>query len=167
MLHRVVGTGGLYFTLACVESYLRVMNTKNDPSNQILVASIPLAVLDSAICWWIFTSLVQTTRTLRLRRNMVKLSLYRHFTNTLIFSVMSSVVFMLYSIKAHRFADCLTDWKELWVDEAFWHVLFSILLLVIMVLWRPTNNNQRYAFTPLLDNAEDEDDDGKFLFCWI
>lgn len=90
---------------------------------------------------------------------MVKLSLYRHFTNTLIFSVMASVVFMLYSIKAHRFAECLTDWKELWVDEAFWHVLFSILLLVIMVLWRPTNNNQRYAFTPLLDNAEDEDDD--------
>lgn len=30
-----------------------------------------------------------------------------------------------------------------------------------MILWRPTNNNQRYAFTPLLDNPEDEDDDGK------
>lgn len=34
-----------------------------------------------------------------------------------------------------------------------------MLLLVIMVLWRPTNNNQRYAFTPLLDNPEDEDED--------
>lgn len=159
MLHRVVGTGALYFVLACVESYLRVMHTKNDPSNQILVASIPLAVLDSAICWWIFTSLVQTTRTLRLRRNMVKLTLYRHFTNTLIFAVISSVIFMLFSIKTHRLAQCLTDWKELWQDEAFWHVLFSSLLLVIMVLWRPTNNNQRYAFTPLLDNPEDEDDE--------
>lgn len=31
-----------------------------------------------------------------------------------------------------------------------------------MILWRPTNNNQRYAFTPLLDNPEDEDDDGEF-----
>uniref|UniRef100_U5EXR0 Putative conserved plasma membrane protein n=1 Tax=Corethrella appendiculata TaxID=1370023 RepID=U5EXR0_9DIPT len=159
MLHRVVGTGALYFVLACIESYLRIMHTKNDPSNQILLASIPLAVLDSAICWWIFTSLVQTTRTLRLRRNMVKLSLYRHFTNTLIFAVLASVIFMLYSIKIHRFAECLTDWKELWVDEAFWHVLFSTLLLVIMILWRPTNNNQRYAFTPLLDNPEDEDDE--------
>uniref|UniRef100_A0A182KAB2 GOST seven transmembrane domain-containing protein n=1 Tax=Anopheles christyi TaxID=43041 RepID=A0A182KAB2_9DIPT len=164
MLHRVVGTGVLYLVLACVESYLRIMHTKNDPSNQILVASIPLAVLDSAICWWIFTSLVQTTRTLRLRRNMVKLSLYRHFTNTLIFAVLASVVFMLYSIKVHRFADCLTDWKELWVDDAFWHVLFSTLLLVIMILWRPTNNNQRYAFTPLLDNPEDEDDEEEEQF---
>ncbi|XP_037031882.1 transmembrane protein 87A isoform X2 [Bradysia coprophila] len=159
MLHRVVGTGTLYFVLACVESYLRVMHVKNDPSNRILVASIPLAVLDSAICWWIFTSLVQTTRTLRLRRNMVKLALYRHFTNTLIFAVIASVIFMLFSIKTHRLSKCLQNWKELWQDEAFWHVLFSLLLSVIMILWRPTNNNQRYAFTPLLDNPEDEDDE--------
>lgn len=54
---------------------------------------------------------------------------------------------------------CLQDWKEMWVEDAFWHIQFSLLLLVIMVLWRPTNNNQRYAFTPLLDNPEDEDDD--------
>lgn len=27
-----------------------------------------------------------------------------------------------------------------------------------MILWRPTINNLRYAFTPLLDNPEDEDD---------
>lgn len=159
MLHRVVGTGGLYFVLACVESYLRVNHNQNDPNNQILVASIPLAVLDSAICWWIFTSLVQTTRTLRLRRNMVKLTLYRHFTNTLIFAVIASIIFMLFSIKVHRMNICLTEWKDLWQDEAFWHVLFSTLLLVIMILWRPTNNNQRYAFTPLLDSPEDEDDD--------
>uniref|UniRef100_A0A1B0DBD0 GOST seven transmembrane domain-containing protein n=2 Tax=Phlebotomus papatasi TaxID=29031 RepID=A0A1B0DBD0_PHLPP len=163
MLHRVVGTGALYFILACVESYLRVVQTTNDRGNQILVASIPLAVLDSAMCWWIFTSLVQTTRTLRLRRNMVKLSLYRHFTNTLIFAVVASVIFMLYSIKVHKIAAC-SDWKDLWIDDAFWHILFSSLLLVIMILWRPTNNNQRYAFTPLLDNPEDEDEDEEEQF---
>ena len=43
------------------------------------------------------------------------------------------------------------DWRDLWVDEAFWHLLFSILLLCIMILWTPSKNNQRYAFTPLLD----------------
>lgn len=159
MLHRVVGTGALYFALACVESYLRVGNTQSDKSKELLVASIPLAVLDSAICWWIFTSLVQTTRTLRLRRNMVKLALYRHFTNTLIFAVIASIIFMLFSIKQHHMTNCVKEWKDYWQDDAFWHVLFSSLLLVIMILWRPTNNNQRYAFTPLLDSPEDEDDD--------
>lgn len=158
MLHRVVGMGSMYFLLACVESYFRIDN-QQDEKDRILVASIPLAILDSILCYWIFTSLVQTTRTLRLRRNMVKLALYRHFTNTLIFAVIVSVLFMLYSIKNHRLASCIEDWTNVWIDDAFWHILFSVLLLVIMILWRPTNNNTRYAFTPLLDNPEDEDDE--------
>ncbi|XP_023298268.2 transmembrane protein 87A [Lucilia cuprina] len=164
MLHRVVGVGALYFLLACVESYLRVMRNKPDIQNELLVASIPLAVLDTGICWWIFTSLVQTTRTLRLRRNMVKLSLYRHFTNTLIFSVIASVIFMLYALRLRKGENCTPGWRNIWIDTAFWHILFSVLLLVIMILWRPTNNNQRYAFTPLLDNPEDEDDDEEDQF---
>ncbi|KAH8282955.1 hypothetical protein KR054_011165 [Drosophila jambulina] len=158
MLHRVVGVGTLYFVLACVESYLRITNIKSDRS-ELLVASIPLAVLDTGICWWIFTSLVQTTRTLRLRRNMVKLSLYRHFTNTLIFAVIASVIFMLFALRLRRIENCTPGWRDIWIDTGFWHILFSVLLLVIMILWRPTNNNQRYAFTPLLDAPEDEDEE--------
>ncbi|CAH3174314.1 unnamed protein product [Porites evermanni] len=160
-LHRVLGVGGLYFILAAVEGCFRSLHPKSDPGRQQLIASIPLAVLDASICWWIFMSLVQTTRTLRIRRNLVKLSLYRHFTNTLIFAVLASVAYMIWSIKTHRFAKdgCITDWSELWLDEAFWHFLFSIVLLVIMVLWRPTANNQRYAFTPIVDFGDDDEDD--------
>uniref|UniRef100_A0A1W7R9E5 Transmembrane protein 87A n=1 Tax=Hadrurus spadix TaxID=141984 RepID=A0A1W7R9E5_9SCOR len=159
LLHRVVGVGALYFILSAIEGCLRSLKMKNDPSNQTLIAGVPLAVMDSAICWWIFSSLVQTTRTLQLRRNLVKLTLYKHFTNTLIFAVLASIAYMIWSIHSHKFANCITDWKELWVDDAYWHLLFSIILLVIMVLWRPTNNNQRYAFTPLLDAEDDYDED--------
>merc|ERR1712152_135522 len=56
--------------------------------------------------------------------------------------------------------DCLTQWRDLWVDDAFWHLLFSVILCVIMVLWRPSKNNQKYAFTPLLDRDEDYSWDG-------
>lgn len=106
MLHRVVCVGGLYFFLGAIEAVLRIYRVswhvlylaiksssfyfqpKNDPTNQTLMAGVPLAVLDSIVCWWVFSSLVQTTRTLRLRRNLVKLSLYRSFTNTLIGAVL-------------------------------------------------------------------------------
>lgn len=47
-----------------------------------------------------------------------------------------------------------------WVDIAFWHLLFCAILIVIMILWRPSQNNQRYAFTPLLDDSEDENEEG-------
>ncbi|GFW68555.1 transmembrane protein 87A [Trichonephila clavipes] len=162
-LHRIVGVGALYFCLGTIEGCLRVLKPKTDPGNQALMAGVPLAVTDSGICWWIFSSLVQTIRTLRLRRNIVKLQLYRHFTNTLMLSVIGSVAFMTWSIHAHKLVTCITDWKELWVDEAYWHFLFSTILFVIMILWRPTNNNQRYAFTPLLDSMDDEEDDEENL----
>jgi len=164
ILHRVVGIGGLYFLLASIESTLRVIHPKNDPSNKTLLAAVPLAVIDASICWWVFSALIQTTRTLRLRRNLVKLSLYKHFTNTLVFAVVSSIIFMLWSIKYHKVVDCLTEWRDLWVDEAFWHLLFSVILCVIMILWRPSQNNQRYAFTPLLDREEDYSSDEDVLY---
>ncbi|XP_064484318.1 transmembrane protein 87A-like [Ornithodoros turicata] len=157
MLHRVVIVGCLYFILAAVEGCIRTLRPKNAPGREQTMLSVGLALVDSGICWWIFNSLIQTTRTLRLRRNVIKLSLYRHFTNTLIFAVLASIVFMVWMTFSHRAVECLTDWKELWFDDGYWQLLFSIVLLVIMFLWRPTNNNQRYAFTPLLDAADDED----------
>lgn len=71
------------------------------------------------------------------------------------------------------------------MEDAFWRFLFSVILFVIMFLWRPSATNQRqvasfhsshflnidfidtitsalcpvfrYAFTPLIDDSEDED----------
>jgi len=165
-LHRVVMVGALYFLLAAVESVFRVLHPKNDPANKALLAAVPLAVIDASICWWVFSALVATTRQLRLRRNLVKLSVYKHFANTLVFSILASIIFMLWSIKYHKVVECLTQWRDLWVDDAFWHLLFSVILCVIMVLWRPSKNNQRYAFTPLLDRDEDysSDDEDDILY---
>ncbi|KAK6470659.1 transmembrane protein 87A-like [Huso huso] len=149
VLHRVVGVGLVYLTFSIVEGVLRVNSAQDD---LVLLAAIPLAVLDSALC-----CLAQTMKLLRLRRNLVKLSLYRHFTNTLIFAVIASVIFIIWTTKTFKFSQCESDWRELWIDDAFWRFLFSIILLVIMFLWRPSINNQRYAFTPLLDEMSDEE----------
>ena len=34
---------------------------------------------------------------------------------------------------------------------------------MVMYLWRPAQNNQRYAFTPLLDDSENENDDDELF----
>ncbi|KAM9809883.1 transmembrane protein 87A isoform 2-T2 [Syngnathus typhle] len=155
VMHRVVGLGVLYFVFAAIEGVLRITGAKD--SDLALLANIPLALLDSSLCWWIFVSLAQTIKTLKLRKNPVKLSLYRHFTNTLIFAVIASIIFMGWTAKKFRLVDCQSDWIELWVEDAFWRFLFSLILLVIMFLWRPSANNQRYAFTPLIDDSDDEE----------
>uniref|UniRef100_UPI0037E76291 transmembrane protein 87A n=1 Tax=Semicossyphus pulcher TaxID=241346 RepID=UPI0037E76291 len=157
LLHRVVGVGLLYLIFSIVEGILRVNADQGDNSS-IRLTEIVLAFIDSCIFWWIFVSLAQTMKLLRLRRNVVKLSLYRHFTNTLIFAVIASVIFIIWTTKTFKMSKCLSDWRELWIDDAFWRFLFSIILLVIMFLWRPSANNQRYAFSPLLDEETEEEE---------
>ncbi|XP_075771415.1 transmembrane protein 87A-like isoform X2 [Pelodiscus sinensis] len=156
LLNRVVGVGLMYLLFSIIEGILRVKSAQDD---LVLLAAIPLAMLDSALCWWILISLVQTMKLLKLRRNTVKLFLFRHFTNTLIFAVIASVIFIVWTTKTFRLSKCQSDWRELWIDDAFWRFLFSIILLVIMFLWRPSANNQRYAFVPLVDEGSEEEDE--------
>uniref|UniRef100_A0A8B9DTR6 Transmembrane protein 87A n=1 Tax=Anser cygnoides TaxID=8845 RepID=A0A8B9DTR6_ANSCY len=147
-LHKVVMAGALYLLFSGMEGVLRVTGAQNDLAS---LAFIPLAFLDTALC-----CLTQTMKLLKLRRNVVKLSLYRHFTNTLIMAVAASIVFIIWTTMKFRLVDCQSDWQELWVDDAIWRLLFSMILFVIMILWRPSANNQRFAFSPL---SEEEDDD--------
>ncbi|XP_062242036.1 transmembrane protein 87A-like [Platichthys flesus] len=158
LLHRVVAVGLLYLMFSSVEGVLRVNADRGDNNSSRVLCDIVLAFTDSCIVWWIFVSLAQTMKLLKLRRNVVKLSLYRHFTNTLIFAVIASVIFLIWTTKTFRATKCLSDWRELWIDDAFWRLLFSIILLVIMFLWRPSANNQRYAFSPLVDEESEEEE---------
>ncbi|XP_017555227.1 transmembrane protein 87A [Pygocentrus nattereri] len=156
---RLVAVGLLYLIFSSVEGVLRV--TGGFSGTVALIANLSLSLIDSCVMWWVFISLSHTTRLLKLRRNVVKLSLYQHFTNTLIFSVLASIIFIIWTTKQFKFVDCQLAWREMWVDDAFWRLLFSTILLVIMVLLRPSVNSQRFSHSPLIDEDVDEDDDVK------
>ncbi|XP_047201798.1 transmembrane protein 87A-like [Girardinichthys multiradiatus] len=155
-VHRLVAVGLLYLLFSSVDGVLRV--TGGFYGTVALVANLSLSLIDSCVMWWIFISLSQTTRLLKLRRNVVKLSLYQHFTNTLVFFVVVSIIFIIWTTKVFRLVDCQRSWRDLWVDDAFWRLLFSTMLLVIMVLLRPSANSQRFSHSPLIDEDDEEDE---------
>ena len=159
--HLVFALGLAYCLFLSIDSiYERIVAPyKPMTMRQQLYAFIPRAVINAIMIWWIIVSLVSTIRTLRLRRNVIKLSLYRHFSNCLIFAIVSFIAFEAWW--RHLTKDgCVKNWKEYWLsDEIFWNLLFTLVLIVIMVLWRPTVNNSRYAFSPLLDADEEEEEE--------
>ena len=158
-LHKVIGIGLVYFIVALLEQMLSIDVYFNEGSREAWVFMyIPLAIIDSMICYWIFISLLQTMKLLRLRRNTTKLALYRHFANTVVFCVLISVGMMLWAIYYHE-QGCSKDFANSWFETACWPMLFSFILLVIMILWRPNVNNQRYAYSPMIDGNESDDDD--------
>ncbi|XP_068194507.1 transmembrane protein 87A-like [Antennarius striatus] len=155
-VHRLTAVGLLYLLFSSVEGVVRV--TGGFYWTVALVANLSLSLIDSCVMWWIFISLSQTTRLLKLRRNVVKLLLYQHFINTLIFSVVASIIFIIWTTKVFKLVDCQRGWRDLWVDDAFWRLLFSTILLVIMVLLRPSANSQRFSHSPLIDEDDDEEE---------
>ncbi|CAD5116230.1 DgyrCDS5142 [Dimorphilus gyrociliatus] len=159
-LQRVLALAFLFFCFSYADEVQKVRNHRGyNKGKGDFFTAIPLAVIDALFCWWIFTSLFSTMKTLRIRRNVVKLSLYNHFTNTLVLAVLISIGYMIWSLVEHRFSKCLPGWKGIWIDEAFWHFSFSFVLGIIIVLWRPTINSQRFASTPLLDDVDDEENE--------
>ncbi|XP_059146271.1 transmembrane protein 87B-like [Physella acuta] len=81
--------------------------------------------------------------------------MYRHFRNVLILYIIAVPVLLIWFSIEFIFNEYLFDWKTLWMDNALWHIFFSVILIVIMVLWRPTSYNLRYAFSALLDVTDD------------
>ncbi|XP_058521987.1 transmembrane protein 87A isoform X1 [Ochotona princeps] len=154
-LHKVVVAGALYLLFSGMEGVLRV--TGYFSNTLALIVNLALSAIDACIILWISFHLTQTMKLLKLRRNIVKLSLYRHFTNTLILAVAASIVFIIWTTMKFRIVTCQSDWRELWVDDAIWRLLFSMILFVIMVLWRPSANNQRFAFSPLSEEEEEDE----------
>jgi len=97
-------------------------------------------------------------RALRLQHDEAKLAVYRRFTVAFCVTVVASIAFICWEISEHVLTDCLEGWAQLWLSTAFWHILPCAMLLVIMLLWRPSNNRQAYSFTPLVN------DEGKLFF---
>ncbi|XP_039066560.1 transmembrane protein 87A-like [Hibiscus syriacus] len=59
---------------------------------------LPVAILDAFFILWIFTSLSATLNKLQARRMMVKLEIYRKFTNALVVAVIVSVGWTCYEV---------------------------------------------------------------------
>ena len=48
----------------------------------------------------------------------------------------------------------IQDWREVWLRDCFWHVLFAFILVVVMVIWRPSSNSSRFAYSLVTDEEE-------------
>ena len=160
-LYQVLGVGFVYFIVALLLKVLEKDVYYSSSSREgWLLMFMPLLFIDMFILYWVLRSLMQTLKTLRLRRNVAKLSLYRHFTNIIVLCALVSLGMSIYILYYHELG-CSENFANNWFETACWPLLFSLILLVIMVLWRPSGNNKRYAYSPLIDGNESENDESE------
>eukprot|EP00052_Salpingoeca_macrocollata_P006193 m.52116 g.52116 ORF g.52116 m.52116 type:complete len:511 (+) comp15300_c0_seq1:141-1673(+) len=152
----VVGCAFFFFSAAFYISQAS-NQTQTEQSKVTLMVVVPLSVLDACILWWIFLSLSHTIKMLTLRRNEAKLNLYVRFRNALALCVVGTAVFGIwYFYDLYGHSDKERDWRNEWWYTSYWHLLFFAVLITIMYLWRPSNNNKRYAYTALETDLEED-----------
>lgn len=61
-----------------------------------VILALPVALLDGGISWWVLFALWNLQTQLRLKKQELKLALYRRFTTVLVVSILAAVVFAIY-----------------------------------------------------------------------
>lgn len=131
----------------------------DEPVNRkaVMVFLVPVSILDAMILWWTFLSLFHTIKLLTMRRQSIKLTMYRRFAFSLAVVAVVSMAFYMYFIWSN--VTLRTTWHVKWLEYAYTHCVFFFLLVIIAVLWRPTSNNTRYAYEPLSADSDDEEEE--------
>eukprot|EP00250_Pteridium_aquilinum_P022879 c25848_g1_i1 orf=101-1612(+) len=145
---RVLVLATAYFIAAEVFEVMENVGAINDMARkEKLLLVLPVAVLDTVFIAWIFTSLSKTLEKLLARKLTAKLGLYRSFTNTLALGVVTSIAWMGFELFSKALDPFNERWQNDWIILSFWNAISFILLCVICILWAPSRNATRYAYS--------------------
>eukprot|EP01117_Protostelium_nocturnum_P000985 TRINITY_DN11305_c0_g1_i1.p1 TRINITY_DN11305_c0_g1~~TRINITY_DN11305_c0_g1_i1.p1 ORF type:complete len:492 (-),score=106.96 TRINITY_DN11305_c0_g1_i1:160-1635(-) len=154
-----VGLLGFFYFLFSSASYVTSLVHKSgninvsDSWNLLLV--LPTSILDTWFYWWTLSSLIRTITLLQERKQPIKLAMYKKFFVTLIglacalcIIILSETIVMFATTEAQT-------WKVNWIWDAFFEIIYFVISMTVAIIWRPINNNTRYAYNEVDSNDGD------------
>ncbi|KAJ3060754.1 hypothetical protein HDU98_003327 [Podochytrium sp. JEL0797] len=129
-----------------------------------LMFSLPLSFAMTAFYYSILNGLTSTMQNLKDRRQPIKLLMYQRLWRILVFSAVVLFAFFIVNTIAfkNRFEPgyIQTYWQYRWLLLDGWlNILYLVIYLSIALLWRPTENNQRYGLEQLASDDFDDDEE--------
>ncbi|KAF9911269.1 hypothetical protein EC991_004167 [Linnemannia zychae] len=141
------------------------MSPVDDVSTMIvLMVVVPLSLTMTSFYIWTLQSLTSTIATLNLRRQTEKVKMYTRLWRLLVFSLTVLCIFFVFNTLNFMNMDDAnwpaTHWRIKWFLLDGWlNILYLIVFTVIVILWRPTENNKRYGIEQLETEDFDEADE--------
>eukprot|EP01128_Nolandella_sp_AFSM9_P011687 TRINITY_DN859_c0_g1_i1.p1 TRINITY_DN859_c0_g1~~TRINITY_DN859_c0_g1_i1.p1 ORF type:complete len:535 (+),score=122.39 TRINITY_DN859_c0_g1_i1:69-1607(+) len=158
---------GLYFLAAASSEYMQVAPQFGiRPGFTYIVATtLILSFTNCVFIAWIGIEMFRTIRQLYAKRLEEKLSLYKWIVGFLIVFILVSVSLFLLEFGLVVIANLKDElWKVWWLFDAYWEYGYFLIALMIAILFRPNENNDRYAYSAIdqyggeeLDGLEDSD----------
>jgi len=143
-----------YWAAATADEYFEVMYTLNIPVHIVALAVdfFLLIVTNVTFIVWVYIEFQHQMKSLRSKRQTEKLRLYRVLFFVLIPLVIIACI--LYIIEIVVVAGNQRDkwWAWWWIFDGFWEVGYFVVIVLVAYLWRPNENNDRYAYSVQLDS---------------
>lgn len=165
-MYRVLYLGAAY----CLLSFIYSLSLHTSTSNQSAIDSwrydfmslviFLLAFIDTTFYIWIFTSINNLMISLASRKQGVKYLLYRQFRTVLFIMLFATCCWAIYGSLFFLNDDTGTNkyWREKWTIDALWEVIYFVIFVAIAVLWAPSRNSQRYAYSMEIGQLEDDEE---------
>jgi len=142
-----------YFVAEVLDEYYLVIQTLGQTISSVATYFILFLIVAANLVFfaWIFYSLFHTMKELRLQGETVKYAMYKKLAITLICCAVGLAVIFIVQF-AMTFAN-LQDplWRFWWFWDTYWEFIYFIVITVIVFIWRPNSNNQRYAYELQVD----------------
>lgn len=125
-------------------------NTRGDrmvSTSFVFLVLVPISILNGGIFYWVIYSLGKVIEQLREQNQSEKLKLFESLHRILVFAMAAALLSEVHQMSSIT-RSMEEEWKMHWFyAEGVSHILFLLVLMGIMCLWRPHENSQRYAFS--------------------
>jgi hypothetical protein len=145
-----------YLIVVWIDKYIDVVSTAGYPTSEGFSYFIyALVVFVNVIFFvWIFFNLYASLKQLKIAGEQLKLHMLKQLAVAIIvIAVALAVVFILEIALVFAALDDQL-WKFWWFWDTYWEFIYLIIITVIAFIWRPTANNNRFAFQPFMDESK-------------
>lgn len=160
-MNKIFAAAILYFLCAGALEWAQANYASGRISIEVAtIFAVPVSILDALFYMVTFRALADTVSELRARRQAAKIKLYRRFINTLIGYVLFSISWIVFEGFWAASSAYETHWNYEWMFDGIWFLAYVVVFLVMCVLWRPSENNTRYAFSldmSMIDEVDEEE----------
>lgn len=162
-MNRVLLLGLAYFILSLIYTVATNLPAGSkylsDPDYDFVsLVVFMLAGVDTTFYIWIISSINNLLVTLAARKQAAKYILYRNFRAILFVSIFFTCIWALYGsiIVLNNGSGDESNWQDRWTVDALWELTYFVIFVAISVMWAPSKNSQRYAYSTELSQLEDD-----------
>eukprot|EP00922_Rhytidocystis_sp_ex-Travisia-forbesii_P014864 GHVS01022224.1.p1 GENE.GHVS01022224.1~~GHVS01022224.1.p1 ORF type:complete len:545 (+),score=45.94 GHVS01022224.1:150-1784(+) len=124
----------------------------------VVCCIIPISILNGIVFYWIFSSLTDLLEVLEEQKQFEKLQIFKRLLAVLIAALILFTMALFVQIYAYA-SDVAARWQvHWWLSDGVPHLLFMLVLLVMMCLWKPNQLSRRLAYFQELPDDDELDD---------